>query len=81
MDLREKLELSGAFDNYQNMTDVLRREQGTWFKLGMLDDPTLLSEGDWPILHQAFAEAVSLSGRMKIITSFVLSDASWARSR
>jgi hypothetical protein len=72
MSLKEKLDLGSAFDNYANMTDVLKREQDAWLKLGVLDDPQSLSDGDWPILHQAYAEAASLNGRMQIITSYVL---------
>jgi hypothetical protein len=73
MSLEEKLDLAGAFGNYANLTDVLKREQDAWLKLGVLDDPQSLSEGDWPFLHQAYAEASSLSGRMAIITDYVLS--------
>ena len=72
MSLAEKLDLGGAFDNYENMTDVLKREQDAWLKLGTLDNPQTLSDGDWPVLHQAYAEAAALSGRMTIITDYVI---------
>ena len=72
MGLGEKLQMANAFDNYANMTEVLKREQDAWLELGLLDHPQLLTEGDWPLLHRAYAEANSLSGRMQIITGFVL---------
>lgn len=73
MSLADKLELGSAFDNYANFTDLLKREQDAWRKLGVLDEPRSLSDGDWPILHQAYAEAASLNGRMGIVTQYVLS--------
>ena len=73
MSLTEKLDLGGAFDNYANMSDVLRQEQDAWLKLGVLDNPETLSEGDWPVLHQAYAEAAAINGRMAIVTDYVLS--------
>lgn len=48
-------------------------EQAAWLKLGVLDDPTLLSDGDWPALRQAYAEAAMLNARIKLITRHVLS--------
>ena len=72
MKLADKLRLASAFDNYANLTSVLKLEQDAWLKLGMLDRPQLLTDGDWPILHQAYAEAASLNGRLQIITGYVL---------
>ena len=73
MPLNERLDFGGAFSNYENMDDVQRREQDAWLKLNVLNDPEVLGEGDWPNLHQAYAEARSLSSRMKLITGYVLS--------
>jgi hypothetical protein len=73
MPLREKLDFGGAFSNYQNMDDVQKREQDAWLKLNVLNDPQVLGAGDWPNLHQAYAEARSLSSRMQLITGYVLS--------
>jgi hypothetical protein len=72
MSFPEKTQLANAFDNYQNFTEVLKREQDAWLRLGVLDHPEQLSDGDWPVLHQADAEATMLGERMKIITQFVL---------
>lgn len=72
MSLEEKLGFGNAFDNYANMTDVLKREQDAWLKLGLLDHEEVLNEGDWSALHQSEAEAASLAARMQIITNYVL---------
>lgn len=72
MPLAEKLRFSRAFSAYENVDQVLGREQEAWLRLGMLDDPDQLEPGDWPVLHQAYAEAVSLNGRLQTITDDVL---------
>jgi hypothetical protein len=74
MNLKEKLGFGDAFDNYANMTDVLKREQDAWLKLGLLDHQEILNETDWSALHQSEAEAASLSARMQIITTYVLAN-------
>jgi len=73
MSLQERLDFGGAFSNYENMDEVQKREQDAWLKLNVLNDPEVLGEGDWPNLHQAYAEARSLSSRMQLITNYVLS--------
>jgi hypothetical protein len=73
MSLKQKLDFGGAFSNYENMDDVQKREQDAWLRLNVLNDPQVLAEGDWPNLHQAYAEAQSLSSRMQLITNYVLS--------
>lgn len=73
MPLREKLQFGRAFSAYENMDQVLGREQEAWLRLGMLNAPKQLQPGDWSVLHQAYAEAVSLNGRLQTITSDVLS--------
>jgi hypothetical protein len=40
MPLTEKLRFSRAFSAYENMDDVLNREQEAWLRLGMLNEPT-----------------------------------------
>ena len=72
MDLDEKTQFAGAYANYENFNHVLDREQESWLKLDMLDHLDLLSDGDWPILHQAYAEATSLNARLTNITNYVL---------
>jgi hypothetical protein len=76
MSLKERLNFGAAFQNYDNMNDLLRREQEAWLKLAVLDDPTVLSDGDWPGLHEAYAAAKTLSKRMGLIADWVLSDQS-----
>lgn len=73
MPLPEKLRFSRAFSAYENMDQVLSREQEAWLRLGMLNDPDEIQPGDWSVLHQAYAEAVSLNGRLRTITDDVLS--------
>ena len=72
MPLNEKLALSTAFSNYENMNDVLRLEQNAWLRLDVLDNLGGLEAGDWPALRQAYAEAESLSARLQIITADIL---------
>jgi hypothetical protein len=73
MPLSEKLRFGRAFSAYENMDQVLSREQEAWLRLGTLNEPDQLQQGDWPVLHQAYAEAVSLNGRLQTITDDVLS--------
>src|SRR3982751_2672123 len=72
MSLDEKLAFSTAFANYENMNSVLRAEQQSWLRLGVLNAPEQLDAGDWPPLRQAYAEASSLNGRIQIITNDIL---------
>ncbi len=73
MSLKEKLAFARAFSSYENLDQALLREQDAWLKLGVLDDPALLTEADWPPLRQAHAEAKTLNARIKLITEYVLS--------
>jgi hypothetical protein len=73
MTLAEKLRFGRAFSAYENMDQVLNREQEAWLRLGMLNAPDQLQQGDWSVLHQAYAEAVSLNGRLQTITDDMLS--------
>jgi hypothetical protein len=72
MSLNEKLALSTAFSNYENMNAVLRLEQTAWLRLDVLNAPDQLEAGDWPALRQAYAEAQSLSDRLQIIAGGVI---------
>lgn len=73
MSLAHKLAFARAFSSYENLDQALLREQDAWLKLDVLNDPALLSEGDWPALRQAYAEASALNARIKLITLHVLS--------
>ena len=73
MSLDQKLAFARAFSSYENLDQALLREQDAWLKLGVLDDPSLLSDGDWPALRQAYSEAATLNERIKLITQHVLS--------
>jgi hypothetical protein len=73
MRVAERLSFGGAFHNYENLNDALRREQEAWLKLALLDDPTILSEGDWTNLHAAYAEAKTLNMRVGFIADWILS--------
>lgn len=72
MSLKDKLGFARAFSSYQNLDQALLREQDAWLKLGVLDDPQLLSEADWAPLRQAYAEARTLNARIKLIIQYVL---------
>jgi hypothetical protein len=74
MPLAEKLRFSTAFNSYANLRETLLREQDAWLRLQILDNPDVLQEGDWPVLHQAFAEASSLNRRLEVITSDTLTN-------
>jgi len=76
MPLRQKLDFAYAFLIYDNMKDVQNREQDAWLRLNVLNDPQVLSEGDWPGLHTAYAEARALSSRLRLITNYAFSRAS-----
>jgi hypothetical protein len=73
MPLDEKLAFATAFGDYENMNSVLRLEQDSWLRLNVLDARDQLEAGDWPPLRQAYAQAQSLSARLKIITEGILS--------
>lgn len=73
MRLSQKLDFARAFSSYENLDQALLREQDAWLKLGVLDDPSLLTAADWPAVRQAYAEAVTLNTRIKLITQHVLS--------
>ena len=76
MPLRQKLDFAYAFLIYDNMKDVQNREQDAWLRLNVLNDPQVLNDGDWPGLHQAYAEARALSSRLRLITDYAFSRAS-----
>jgi hypothetical protein len=80
MSLDEKLALSTAFANYENLNDVLRLEQDAWLRLDVLDAPDQLEAGDWPPLRQAYAQAKSLSARLQIITGDMLANLTLGQS-
>jgi len=70
MPLRQKLDFAYAFLIYDNMKDVQNREQDAWLRLNVLNEPQVLGEGDWPALHQAYAEATALNSRLHLITNY-----------
>src|ERR1700756_1575965 len=74
MSIGEKLRYAGAFGNYADLRDTLLREQESWLRLQILDNPEILQDGDWPVLHQAFSEADSLNRRLGVITSDILTN-------
>ena len=74
MRLAEKLTFGDAFTNYEYWDHIQNREQEAWLTLGLLDDPTILTENDWANLHQAYAQARSLDARIQIIASGLLAN-------
>lgn len=72
MPLDERLAFAKAFGDYENLNNVLRLEQDSWLRLNVLNAPDQLEAGDWPPLRQAYAQAQSLSARLKIIAGDIL---------
>lgn len=72
MSLAERLKFADAFFNYQYWAQIQDREQDTWLTLGLLDNPEILSENDWSVLHQAYAQARSLNVRVGVIANVLL---------
>jgi hypothetical protein len=73
MPIDERLRFSEAYDEYVSLDRTLLQEQDAWRRLGVLDNPAVLKDGDWPALHQAYSEARSLDNRLGLITAFTLS--------
>lgn len=71
MGLTEKLRFSDAFSNYEYWDKVQNREQDTWLVLGLLDDPSILTESDWSALHQAHSQARAIQSRIQIIAPLI----------
>lgn len=72
MSLAERLKFADAFFNYQYWGQIQDREQDTWLTLSLLDNPEILSEHDWSVLHQAHAQARSLNVRVGVIANVLL---------
>src|ERR1700761_7939455 len=60
----EQIALSGAFANFENWDAIRRDEREAWVKLGALDDAGKLTETDWALLRQAYAEARAATRRV-----------------
>ena len=76
MPLKEKLELSTAFDNYANAWTMEREENQAWIPLSKLDHPELLEDADWVGLRDAYAHARAIDDRMALLPDYILKNAS-----
>lgn len=72
----EQLDFSNAFSNYENWDAIRTDERTAWVRLGVLDRPVGLTDTDWALLRQAFAEVRASSARVRAVAPFVLSTAS-----
>ena len=68
----EQVELSGAFANFENWDAIRRDERSAWVKLGALDEAKALTDGDWALIRQAYAEARAATRRVADVGPFVL---------
>jgi hypothetical protein len=71
MPLREQLEYSNAFDNYENWDRIRAEERAAWVKLSLLDAAPRLSEAELAGLRQAYAEAVAADTRVANVGAFI----------
>src|SRR5579859_102298 len=72
----EKLTFSNAFDTYRAWARLKYEEEQVWSRLALLDQADLLGPGDWPALHQAYAEAVAMNERITRSGSYLLQETS-----
>jgi hypothetical protein len=75
MPLKEKLAFSNAFSGYRKFAQLREQEDEIWRRLGTLSHPDLLAAADWPILHQAYGEALAINERLQDHAGYVLDEA------
>jgi hypothetical protein len=75
MPLDETLAFSNAIDAYQAFTRLRDEEDAHWRALGLLDDPAILSDEDWPALRRTYGEAAALNARFTAVTEYILESA------
>lgn len=72
MPLNEKLRFSDAFGSFQAFTVLREQEDDVWRGLGLMDQAADLNESDWSRLHAAYADAKSISQRMRLVTHYLI---------
>jgi hypothetical protein len=76
MPLQEKLDLSSAFDGFQNMENQQLQENAAWIRLTKLDTPDLLEAADWADLRDAYAHARAIDDRMAFLPAYIVKNTS-----
>ena len=66
MSLKDRLSLSEAFDDYKAFNELREQEDAVWRRLSLLDRPEDLTPADWPLLRQAYGEALGMSDRLRL---------------
>ncbi|HEX6784909.1 MAG TPA: hypothetical protein VF098_09700 [Sphingomicrobium sp.] len=68
----EKLGFSNAFGSFDYWDRATAAESEPWFQLAMLNYPDVLNDGDWTNLHAAYARAVVINERMRVLAPYYL---------
>jgi hypothetical protein len=76
MPIKEQLDFSDAFANYNNWDEIRRDEFDVWSRLDVLDQKSQLSDTDLTALRQALAQAIAIDGRLTSIGPFIFRTAS-----
>lgn len=67
----EKLHFSDAFGWFDRWDKVIEQESEIWLRLAPLNTPSLLSDRDWSGLTSAYAQAVVVNDRIRMMTPFM----------
>jgi len=65
---------SNLFSNFSNLDNLRVEADHAWIDLAVLDHPEILDAGDWVALHQAYARASAVEGRIKGVIQYILND-------
>jgi hypothetical protein len=71
MPLKEQLEYSNAFANYENWDVIRGDERKAWLRLAVLDNPRVLTDADWVQIREAVAEATAADQRIAAVGPFI----------
>jgi hypothetical protein len=72
MPLDEKLRFSDAFGTFRAFTSLRGEEDEVWRTFSLLDQVGVLNDSDWSRLHAAYADAKSISDRMRLLAPYLL---------
>jgi hypothetical protein len=72
MPLKEKLEMSNAFGDYELWDATVAEDSRVWRRLAALNDADLLTDQGWSDVTAAYSEARVLSERLGRLAPFVL---------
>lgn len=72
MPLAERTQYAGAYSNYENLRELRDDADRSWIDLAALDNPELLSEGDWVMLRRSYGQVTAREARIKDVNDYVL---------